>query len=256
MKVGEHRRFERAGAGPMGEVRAMMATYERPGLLERTVRSFLATAPGVGMTVFDDGSSSPEKKAELELVEGMGAAVERLNHGGFVETWLRAFEWARGRLEGLGGVVALEDDVTFASGWLDVLRRMHDGAAWMGMRPGAMTCLRVHSVPQATVVDLGGVEAYQSMGHGWQVNLLPWRVVADGKVQQEAAAGSRAGRHGIDVQLIGLMSHRLGMTSFSSTRSWARHDGTGRSVVKGQGFGAFEHEGFELVEELRKEGRG
>jgi hypothetical protein len=253
LKVGEHQRIRRDTEPPMGEVAAMMATYERPGLLEKTVRSFMATAPGVPLVVFDDGSLSSEKREELYLVEGLGATVVRLSHAGFISTWLEAFRWARAHLVGSGGVVALEDDLSFAKGWLDVLRWMHDGVARLEKLPGAMTCLRVHDTAQSAIVNLGGVQAYQSMGHSWQVNLLPWPVVMDEALQEAAAACARKDRHGLDVHFIGLMSHLRGRTSFMATRSWVAHEGLGKSVVKGQGYRPLEHRGYELVEELRRD---
>lgn len=251
MRVGEHRK-PAVALPPMGRVAALMSTYERTGMLERTVRSFLAATPGVPLTVFDDGSPSAAKRDELVRVEGFGVTVVRLGRGGFVSTWLEAFAWSRGVLEGFGGVVALEDDLSFAPGWLDVLRRMHDGAIGGGLMPGAMSCLRVHELPQGKVVELGGVEAYQSMGHSFQVNLFPMAVACDVDLLAESAGYAIRGRHGIDVHLVGLMSHRRGRTSFVSMRSWVAHEGFSDSVVASQGYRPLKIRGYELVEALRR----
>lgn len=234
----------------LGMVVAMMATYERAGMLTRTVESFARTAPDVPLTVYDDGSETLNKKAELQHLEAEGVEIVRLPHGGFVSLWMKALEDAAS--VGAEGFVLLEDDLSFAPGWLDVLRRMHDGAMAMGRKPGAMSCLRVHSEPQGVPVVLGGVEAYQSMMHGFQVNLVSREAVLRRDVLEEAARRSAEGSHGIDVNWIGLLSHRLGMMSYVSMRSWVAHEGSGTSVVKGQGYRSFEHRGFELVDSLTR----
>ena len=107
----------------MGRVASMMVTYERPGLLTKTVASYMASHNDPPpLVVFDDGSTSDEKIRELAKVRNMGAIVMEMKHTGFIDTWEQAFEWAhRMFLNRAKGLVLLEDDITFAKGWLDVL---------------------------------------------------------------------------------------------------------------------------------------
>jgi hypothetical protein len=174
-----------------------------------------------------------------------------LKHTGFINTWKQAFGWAhRMFLHRVGGLVLLEDDLVFAKGWLDTLVKMHDGAIDAGHLPGAMSCLRVHNEPQNAVVSLNGVDAYQSMMHGFQVNLVPFEVILREDVFDESEKAARGGGHGIDVHWLGNLSHRLGRKNFVSMQSWVAHEGWNRSVVEGQGYGSFKHRGFNLVKGL------
>jgi hypothetical protein len=252
MKVGEHKRIERAGVPELGVVAAMMVTYDRPGMLLGTVRSYFASGDVPELVVFDDGSGAEGKDEELREVASLGAVVMRMGHSGFIGTWRKAFEWAREVRRDAAGFVLLEDDLRFAPGWVGVLRRMHGGAADRGLKPGAMSCLMAHGEPQGVPVLLRGVEAYQSMMHGFQVNLVPREAVLREDVFEEAARASAAGRHGLDVHWLGLLSHRLWMTNFVSTSSWVSHEGAGRSVVAGQGYRSLESRGDNLVEALRQ----
>lgn len=257
MKIEDHIRMREAEPKRkvrlLGNVAAMMITHERPGLLEATVRSFQAKTPGVSLTIIDDGSEAGVKKAELRRMEEWGVRVLRFPRAGFISTWQNGLEWARTTLKGVGGVVLLEDDLSFATGWLDVLVRMYEGAADLGYKPGAMSCLRVHDRPQsARTVNLRGIEAYQVMWHSFQVNLMPWEVVENKDLIDQAAAEARRGKHGIDVYLLGMISDRMGRTNFVSVESWVAHEGVGVSLVEGQGFRSLKHRGRELVGELRK----
>jgi len=251
MKVGEHRRVQDKPSG-ISRVVSLMATYERPGMLTATVKSYLTSDPNPPhLIVFDDGSQSDAKQKELKVVRTLGVTVMELEHAGFITTWRRAFNWAARSLSSqVDGLVLLEDDLSFAKGWLDVLKRMHNGVYTLGLKPGAMSCLRVHSVPQNTVVNLNGIEAYQSMMHGFQVNLVPFEVILRWDIFEESEAAARAGQHGIDVHWLGNLSHRLGLTNFVSMQSWVAHEGARASIVTGQGYKSFEHRGYNLVEEL------
>lgn len=251
-KQDRHRRSLR----PLGAVEAMMITHERTGLLEATVRSFKAKTPDMPLTVFDDGSSSDEKRLELGRIVNLGVNVLLFPKAGFVATWLRAFEWMRRAKSYLGGVILLEDDLSFATGWDDVLRRMYEGAADLGYQSGAMSCLRVHDVPQARVLSLRGVDAYQSMGHSFQVNLMPWEVIENKAMIDQAAEETKRGKHGLDIYLLGAISDRMGRTNFMSTESWVAHEGINKSLVVGQGYRSLTHRGRGLVAELRREDDG
>ena len=243
-------------ARELGRIEAMMITHERPGLLAATVRSFQSRTMDASLTIFDDGSESKEKRSELDKVELSGVRVIRLPKAGFITTWMSAFEWARQTMKDVGGVVLLEDDLSFAFGWLDVLRKMYEGTVDLGWVPGAMSCLRVHEVPQAKVVNLRGIEAYQSMGHSFQVNLMPWEIILAKNMIEGAEKDARRGYHGLDVYLLGAISHQLGRINFMSVRSWVAHEGVDASVVEGQGYRSFRHRGYGLVNELRRKNDG
>ena len=237
-------------ARELGAVQALMLTHERPGLLSETVASFNKTA-SISLTVIDDGSESVEKKAELDRLEAEGTTIWRFSKGGFVNTWVRALGRARGSMRDVGGLVLLEDDLSFAKGWMCILRRMYEGAADLGYMPGAMCCLRPHEEIQAKKIVLDGVDAYQSMWHGFQVNLMPWEVIENEKLIQLAAEQTLRKKHGIDVYLLGGISDRMGRTNFISIESWVAHEGVGRSLVESQGYKSFQRRGYGLVEELR-----
>lgn len=238
----------------MGTVASVMVTYERPGLLTETVESYMASQEDPPpLVVFDDGSKSDAKRKELEWARTRNVIVMELDHHGFITTWKQAFRWAiRMFYHRAKGLILLEDDLSFAKGWVDVLVKMHDGAIDAGLVPGAMSCLRAHDEPQNAVVSLRGVEAYQSMMHGFQVNLVPIEVILRDDVFDESEKASRAGHHGIDVHWLGNMSHRLGRTNFVSMQSWVAHEGGSASVVEGQGYRSFKHRGFNLVNELER----
>jgi hypothetical protein len=131
---------------------------------------------------------------------------------------------------------------------------MQAGIAEMGLLQGMTTCFRPHSVPQSPVVALNGVKAYQSMAHGFQVNLMPMAVLDRTDVFDEAAGMMELckGKTGqcLDIYWVGLISHRLRRVNFVSEQSWVAHVGF-ESVVGKQGFGAYKGAGFELVTELK-----
>jgi hypothetical protein len=229
----------------------VMITHERPGLMASTVSSFRKNTPNMDLTVIDDGSSSCDKKAELEQVARSGVRVLQFVKRGFIGTWMAAFEWLRVHRSGWGGVILLEDDLSFARDWADVLHRMYEGTADLGLMPGLMSCFRIHGVPQNAIVNLRGIDAYQSMGSSFQVNLMPWEVVEAKEVLEEAAFEGAKHKRGLDAVLMGLISHRLGRTSFVSMRSWVAHEGVNKSLVKDQGYLSLGFRGHELVEELQ-----
>lgn len=200
------------------------------------------------LVVVDDGSSSPEKEAELKGIGGM-AEVRRIPHGGFCRSWVSIFEWLKEEKRA-DAYVLLEDDLVFAHGWLDVLMKMHRGLLDAGFVPGAMTCLRYHPEPQGQVFTFGDVQAYQSMYHGFQVNLVPREFVERTDLVLQAAGDVAPGRHGFDVNWMALLSHRLHAVHLICTRSWVRHIGVGVSMVTAQGFRTFNHPGYCLVPEL------
>ncbi len=253
MKVGEHRTQRKPEGCLCERPVALMLTHERPGLLLATVKKFWDTTEGVPLHVFDDGSQSEEKKEELRVVEKMGALVIRMPHQGFARSWHAilpsakiTFDWK------YDSMVMLEDDIVFASGWLETLQKMQRGIIARGLKQGCVSCFRPHVEPQSTPVDLNGVEAYQSMAHTWHANLVPMEVFEQLDVLDESVCevmGSRRGL-GLDVYFIGNLAHRLQRISFVSMQSWVAHVGYDSSVVKEQGFGSCEHPGVNLVGEL------
>ena len=251
MKVGEHPREFKPRSTCEHPV-ALMITHERPGMLSATVDSFLAATPGVPLAVFDDGSASDEKRSELDSLPARGVTVFSLPRQGFIQTWRMVLLGMKDFItKACDSVVLLEDDLRFAPGWLDVLATMQAGAQDRGLQAGAMTCLRVHHEPQAPVVDLDGVKAYQSMMHGFQVNLVPREALERSDVIEESIKQAEASEHGLDVHLWGNMSHRLGRTNFMSEQSWVAHVGA-QSIVEGQGYKSFAHPGYNLVDDLKE----
>jgi len=213
----------------------------------------MEVSPSLPIVVYDDGSQSPEKLEELNKLSGI-VKIERGEHLGLVRTWVKAFQDLRKMgLSKDDGVVLLEDDLLFAKGWDEVLLRMASGTADVGLSPGAMTCFRCHEHPQSGSFDLRGVEAYQSMQHGFQLNMVPASVFEQVEFFEEAARNSEAGRHGIDVWFIGGLSHRLGLTSMVSRDSMVAHIGAGNSIAGKQGFESFTGMGYNIpVDLLRK----
>jgi hypothetical protein len=254
--VGQHEKRLEKTRTPESIAVSVMLTYERPGLLTATVESYLKTTD-VPLVVYDDGSEAGEKFRELDAVEAMGVTVHREPHRGLVRTWRKVFHDFAAGLDlvytGDEGIVLLEDDLLFAEGWDATLLKMAKGVEVLGLKPGAMTCFRCHAEPQAEIVDLEGVRAYQSMQHGFQVNMVPMWVLGKDVFLDEAVDNSESGAHGIDVWFIGGMSHRLGLTSFMSEQSWVAHVGAGRSVAEGQGYRSFKGVGYSLVHGLAED---
>jgi hypothetical protein len=221
------------------------------------VEGLRQTAPNLPVLIVDDGSTSIEKRDELAAIVDDKVVVWPQPHQGFIDLWLGVMKLAsEGGLPFMSGkpeaMVLLEDDLLFASGWLQTLQEMAQGAVDAGYKPGAMSCLRVHDEPQAGVVELNGIEAYQSMGHSFQVNYIPAAVVARFDVVEQAAERARAGSHGLDIWWIGGIADRLWRTSFISMQSWVAHMGLDDSVVAGQGYRSFNHHGHNLVPELQE----
>jgi glycosyltransferase involved in cell wall biosynthesis len=231
-----------------------MLTYERPGLLTATLESLRSASPDLHVVIYDDGSESQEKLQELLEVEDKGFHVNREPHRGLVRTWMKVFDDLSIALDVTvaedEGIVLLEDDLLFAEGWEFTLLKMAQGAAMLGYKPGAMTCFRCHDEPQSQIVDLNGVNAYQSMQHGFQVNMVPAGIFKRMDVFEEAAKNSENGDHGIDIWFIGGLAHRLGLTSFMCEQSWIAHNGAGRSIAGGQGYASFKGVGYDLVHGL------
>jgi len=239
-------------ARSLGNIRALMLTHERPGLLTETVNSFLSKTSGIPLTVFDDGSSSEDKEKELKAIQEQGIEVIRLPKMGFISAWEYVFSFVREKYP-KNDCIVLEDDLSFATGWLDALKNMYEGTADLGYMPGAMSCLRVHDRPQnAYTVVLRGIEAYQVMWHSFQVNLLPWEVIENADMIWKAAEEAKKGQHGLDVYLLGRISDNMGRMNFVSMESWVAHEGSGQSLVESQGFRSLQHRGRNLVPELEK----
>ena len=233
---------------------ALMLTYERPGSLLATVGSYWKTCD-VPLYVFDDGSQDPQKQGELRLVEAAGAHVMRMKHKGFARSWLEILRYARKNLTYFDSLVLLEDDLMFADGWLETLQAMQRGITAHGLKQGMVSCLMPHDKPQGALMSLSGVEAYQSFGHTFQVNMMPWEVLKRFEVIQESVdevLATRSG-HGLDIYLVGNLAHRLKRMSFVSTSSWVAHVGID-SIVESQGFGSCRHCGNNLVPELERIG--
>lgn len=251
MKVGEHPKHKTEVCEFKKPV-ALVLTYNRTGLLTGTVNSFLNTTSCIPLHIFDDGSDSDTKHLELGILENL-AKVHRLPHAGLAQSWRTAFELIY-KMGVYDSVIMLEDDIVFAKGWLDVLRDMQAGIAGMGLLQGMTTCFRSHSVPQMPLVSLNGVRAYQSMAHGFQVNLMPMAVLGRLDIFDEAAemmefCKKKTGQC-LDIYWVGLLSHRLHRVNFVSEQSWVAHIGF-ESMVGKQGFGNCRHPGFELVPELK-----
>jgi len=251
--VGQHK-TKRDVWTPTSIETVVVLTYERPGLLTKTIASIKAASPELYVVVYDDGSTSPEKLLELETVEESGIHVNREPHRGKVRTWLKiTFDLScciNNTMTESSGVVLLEDDLLFAPGWDETLLKMAGGVEDAGLKPGAMTCFRGHEEPQNLVRELREVRAYQTMQHGLQVNLVPAHVFNHQDVLMEAARLSEEGRHGLDVWFIGMLSHRLGLTSFCAEQSWVAHTGAGNSIAETNGSKPYSGIGYELSSEL------
>jgi len=259
VKVGEHRQKKKKPKGCSCErPAAMMVTHERPGFLMATVTSFLVTAPDTHLYVFDDGSETKEKLTELNTVKSLGVEVVKFPHRGFAETWLDAFRYAKENFVAYDSLVMLEDDIVFAQGWLDVLAKMQRGIAELGFKQGFTSCLRPHLRPQSNVVELNGVEAYQSMAHTWHVNMVPFELVEKINIIEDSVKEVKKSTRGLglDVYLVGNLAHRLKRVSFVAMQSWVGHMGFNHSLVASQGFGSCKHPGVNLVEELQSLTRG
>lgn len=252
--VGSHEKRVEEVLTPRRIAMAVVLTHERPGYLTRTLESLRKASPWLKVVVYDDGSDSDEKLEELQFVEENGYHVNYGVHRGFVRTWMQVFfDISRGIdnvYDRSDGIVLLEDDLIFAKGWDGVLLAMAAGVEALGLRPGAMTCFRCHGEPQNPLVNLNGVMAYQTMQHGFQLNMFPAWVFDERKMLEEAADNSENGEHGIDIWLMGLMAHRLGLTSFMSEQSWVAHVGASQSLVESQGFRSFKGVGYNLVKEF------
>jgi hypothetical protein len=251
----EDRERQKVASCPCERPVALMLTHERPGTLLATVGSYWRTCD-MPLYVFDDGSKDPEKLGELGLVKATGATVCMLGHTGFARSWLDIFQYARENLTEYDSLVLLEDDLQFAEGWLETLQAMQKGIAGLGLGQGMVSCLMPHNEPQSAVVDLGGVKAYQSMAHTFQVNMMPFEILDSFEVIEESVKEvleTRSG-HGLDIYLVGNLAHRLNRQSFVSTSSWVAHVGID-SVVEGQGFGSCRTAGTNLVPELAKIGK-
>ncbi len=247
--VGQHK-VPTSPDSPRRIDRVLLLTHERPGFLTHAVRALHEASPGLPVQVYDDGSQMADKMVELATMEEQGVRVTRMEHRGFLEAW--RFIFAEQAKESKDGVVLMEDDVIVSDGWDRTLLAMAAGAARLGLNPGAMTCLRCHGIPQAELQDLGGVMAYQSMAHGFQLNMVPAWVLGRQDVVDRAIELSRAGRHGFDVWFLGLLSDMLKLTNFISLHSWAAHLGAGNSVVQRQGYKSFDGVGYDLVPGLAR----
>ena len=257
MKVEDYiatRQVEKPKGCPCEKPVALMLTYKRPGLLLGAVESFLKTADGIPLHVFDDGSEDGVKDVELNCVEEYGVKVHVMLHRGFALSWLNMLKLVKETMKDYDSVVMLEDDIVFAKGWLDVLVRMQKGINELGMKQGMTTCFRPHERPQSAIVDLQGVKAYQSMAHTFHANMMPMEILDRMDVLEQSvdeAVKSKMG-HGIDVYWVGNLAHRLNRVSFISEQSWVAHVGIKRSLVEAQGFGPCRHSGVNLVKELEE----
>ena len=253
MRMEDRERLPAIESCPCENPVALMLTHERPGLLTQTVASFWNTTCAVPLYLFDDGSQDPRKLGELKLVGATGVKVQRLPPMGFAKAWLEILRFAKDNLSRYDSLVLLEDDLIFARGWLETLQAMQKGITGIHLGQGMVSCFRPHDSPQTAVVDLGGVEAYQSMAHTFHVNLMPMSVLRHFEVIEESVEEVLATSRGLglDVYLVGNLAHRLKRVSFVSMQSWVAHIGT-NSVVEGQGFGPCRHVGFNLVPELEQ----
>ena len=252
MKVGEHKKMAKPEPCEFKNPVALVMTYNRLGFLSGVVDTFFETTEGVPLHVFDDGSDNPCKRLELQGMEDL-VTVHKQEHKGLVGAWREALEFARKNLRDHDSLILLEDDIRLGKGWLDVLKKMQTGIADLGYLQGMTSCFRPHKEPQSPVVDLKGVKAYQSMAHGFQVNLMPMAVLDRMDVFEEAAVNVAASKSGktLDVYWVGNLAHRLNRVSFVSMQSWVAHIGF-ESIMLQQGLGACRCAGFDLVPELRK----
>jgi len=251
VRVGEHQPPSHDRSEPVKSVCALMLTHERTGLLIQTVESFLATTEDLCLVVFDDGSESRAKQEELRRTEGMGASVVWMPHRGFLNSWHEILKRA-GDDERHTDFVLLEDDLLFADGWYQTLLDMRQGVMDVGLKPGLMSCFRPHETVQSKLRSLRGVMAYQSMAHGFQVNLIPGSVLRQRfDVVEMAVNEARRKQHGLDVYLPGMLAHVLGRVSFVTEQSWVAHVGMSDSLVEAQGWRSFKGAGYNLVPQLR-----
>lgn len=247
--IGSHDRREDTVFVPSKISRVIVLTHERSGLLSHTISSLSITS-SYEVCVFDDGSSTDEKMKELERV-GDKVVVRRLPKQGLVRSWREVFrglggELRAGILKPDDGIVLVEDDLLFEKGWDSVLLDMAGGCADIGFKPGAMTCFRCHSDPQSKIRDLRGVSAYQSMCHGFQINMVPAFIFGRDDFLDEAVKKSESGGHGLDVWFVGGLSDSLGLVNFMSERSYVAHIGAGRSVAESFGYVPFSGVGYGL----------
>jgi hypothetical protein len=257
--IGQHeqKRFNKTRV-PTELIGAVMLTYNRAGFLSATVESFRKTTD-MRLYIYDDGSDTGDKLRELDAIEETydNIVIYREPHRGLVRTWRKVFYDFAATIDlvntGDEGIVLLEDDLLFAEGWDQTLLTMAKGCADKGLKPGAMTCFRCHDEPQAQIIDLNGVKAYQTMQHGFQINMVPLWVLGQNEFLDECVERSESGQHGIDIWFIGGMADKLGLTSFMSEESWVAHVGANRSVAEGQGYRSFKGVGYNLVHGLSSE---
>lgn len=249
MKVGEHKRLVPEKMPVPGSFMAAMLTHERPGMLTRTVHSYLSKTD-IPLVVFDDGSGSQEKCDELSDI-GKEVEVVLLRHGGFCQSWLYILKWMR-QCRKEDAFVLLEDDLLFAEGWMDVMKTMQRGLIDLYFRPGALTCLCYQEEPQGQLFEFGEVKAYQNTFHGFQANLVSRELVEREDIINQAAEEVRSGpgRFGFDKHWMQGIMHRLHAINLTCTRSWVRHIGASSSLVAKQGYQSFDHPGYHLVPEL------
>jgi len=253
----ERAEFERKPSRHRINPLMLMVTYERPGALTATLDSFFNTTSGMVLHVLDDGSSSDEKKAELDKVETRGVMVHRMPHRGIGPTWMEIFRFAKENASGHDSVVFLEDDLRFSVSWLDVMASILLGSIEKGYKTGMVTCFRAYDdacweCKQVEVV--GGVEVFRPENNSFQANIFLPELLDNMGMMDEAAMRAESEGWGIDKQLCQDMREKMGRVNFCSVRSYIEHTGCGRnpSIAREHGYVCYPFRGFNLVHELMK----
>jgi hypothetical protein len=256
MKVGDYIRvkeraeFERVPAKHLIKPLFLMSTYERPGLLSKTVESFLERenlTPRAAINVFDDGSKSKDKATELDYVEQLGVTLHRWGHKGILGMWMEALSFAR-RQSGYDCVVLMEDDISFSGVWLDVL------ASLMSENLGMASCFRFHTdVVQSEVVNR--IEVFRVKWCSFQATLMPMSLVQQSEIFKRAALKSERSHTGMDVGLSEVVTE-MGRPMYVTARSYVIHTGYKDSIARRHGYRCLPVRGVNLVYELEKLNEG
>lgn len=204
-------------------------TYERPGLLTQTIESLLKTGT-FNIRIYDDRSQSPEKRDELlSLQDRYGFSIYYLPFHSPGESWLEAIKLINSDdIPQRDGVVLVEDDLLFRKDWDKTLLSMADGAYFQGFNVGMCSVFRHNPTTPSAPVTLNGIEAYRSVFHTFQCNLIHVDVL---KKIDLLYLGKELGKsqHGVDTHLVGWLSHN-GYTNFICAESWVAHMGVGESI--------------------------
>lgn len=236
----ERAEFERVPAKHLIKPLFLMSTYERVGLLSKTIKSFLKYDKSV-VHIIDDGSEMEGKTAELDYVESLGMNIHRLKHRGIAGMWQYAINFAREQT-GYDCVVIMEDDILFSSAWLDVL------ASLMGNNLGMASCFRFHTdIPTTEIVNR--IEVLRVKRCSFQATLVPMDVIRQSL--EDAVLISERDKVGFDVGLSEMIA-KSGREMFVTARSYVSHVGYNNSIAGKHGYKYLPIRGVNLIYELEK----